>query len=292
MKTYPDIFHRSLTHRLLLALLVAGLVGVMRPAPGAAADREHQQIMADIRMLQEQAQQLQAVLGGLTEVLKTVTAKLDEQAAVTRKAFADDKLTITNVSGDIRIVREKVDETNVRLSSLAQELEALRQAIPPPAPAPMPSDLVDPLADPAAPPAAAAPAAPLAPGMSPQRLYDTAWADYSSGQWSLAIQGFETFLRYFPKSDLASRAQFYIGDTNYSDAKYAEAIAAYNRVITNYPGGDTVPQAYYKRGLAYERLGQIEEARQSFDIVTKQYPDSDAGRLSRQALDRLNRSAR
>jgi uncharacterized protein YlxW (UPF0749 family) len=56
----------------------------------AAADREHQQIMAEIRMLQEQQQQLQQMLGGLAETLadalKAMTAKLDDQSSSTRKA--------------------------------------------------------------------------------------------------------------------------------------------------------------------------------------------------------------
>src|SRR5262245_35329053 len=88
------------------------------PRPAAAVDREHQQIEADIRMLQEQAQQLQALLNGLGEALKAVNSRLDDQTALERKAFADGKVQMDSLSGDIRIVREKVDETNVRLSSL------------------------------------------------------------------------------------------------------------------------------------------------------------------------------
>jgi tol-pal system protein YbgF len=273
---------------LLLVCLTAGRL--------SAASREQQQMMADIRMLQEQTQQLQALITDLASQLKTVSARLEEQSAATRKAFADEKVLVDNVSGDVRVVREKVDETNVRLSSLSQELEALRVAMPQPA-------VADAAAAGSAPPpdgdaAAAAPAtapSPLpaaSPGMSPQRLYDTAWADYTAGQWTLAIQGFETYLRTFPKSDLADEAQYYIGDTYFNDSKFEQAVAAYDRVIANYANGNMVPQAYYKRGLAYERLGQGDRARQSYDVVTKNYPDSDAGRLARQAVDRLNRPAR
>ena len=84
--------------------------------------------MAEIRMLQEQQQQLQQMLGGLADTLKVVTAKLDDQTGANRKAFADQKLLIDNVAEGVRVLREKADDTNVRLSTVSQELEAVRQA--------------------------------------------------------------------------------------------------------------------------------------------------------------------
>jgi len=138
-------------------------------------------------------------------------------------------------------------------------------------------------------PAPAAPAPSLPPGMSPQRVYDTAWADYTSGQWDLCISGFDMYLRTFPRSDLADEAQFYIGECHYADGKNQEAVQAYTQVITNYPKGQSVAPAYYKRGLAFERLGQVDRARESFEAVIKSFPDSDAARLAKQNLDRLNR---
>lgn len=260
----------------------------------AAADREHLQMMADIRMLQEQTQQLQNVLEALTEALGKVSAKIDGQTELSRKTLADQKLTIDNVGDGVRIVREKIDDTNVRISSLSQEIEALRLAIPPVLPAvpgltsdmPVPAGPGEPVA-PATQPVA--PAANPGLGMSPQRTYDSAMADYGAGQWNLAIAGFETYVKIFPKSELADDAQFYIGESYYTDGKYKEAAAAYEQLIQNYPTGNRVPDAYYKRGLAMERLDQVDRARDSFELVTKAYPDSDASRLAKQALDRLNR---
>src|SRR5919202_490942 len=115
-------------HRIFGALLAGALV-VAAAAPASAANKEHQQLMADIRMLQEQAQLLQNLLGTLNESLKAVNARLDEQANATRKAFADQKLIIDQLSNDTRVVREKLDDNNVRIGSLAQEVDALRQAM-------------------------------------------------------------------------------------------------------------------------------------------------------------------
>ena len=219
-----------------------------------------------------------------------MNARLDDQTALERKAFADDKVQMDAISGDIRIVREKVDETNVRLSALSQEMESLRAAIPEPAPA-------APTTDPTTPGAAAAPTAaavppPANPGISPQRLFSTARADYTSGQYGLAVQGFESYLKYFPKGVDAPEAQLTIGESYRLDGKDADAVTAYDRVISNYPGSAAVPQAYYKRGLSLEKLGEIDRAKQSHEAVLKQFPDSPEASLARQALDRLNRPAR
>jgi tol-pal system protein YbgF len=275
-----------------LAFLVAtAAVGLTRPL--AAADKEHLQMMADIRMLQEQAQQLQQMLGTLSEALKAMTAKMDEQGNITRKAFADQKLVVDNASTDLRVVREKLDETNVRITSLSQELEAVRQAIPPMTMAPPFDPSLSAEGAPApggVPPVVPSPAvaagAVVPPGTSPQRLYDMAWADYAAGQWTLAIQGFQSFMRAFPKSELADDAQYLIGESYLLDNKFRDALDGYEQVIKNYPGGDKLPNAYYKRGVVLERLGQRDRARESYEHVVKNYPETPAGALAKQRLNR------
>ena len=281
-----------------LALVVAlGYVG-LTPATPAAADREHQQMMADLRMLQEQTQQLQALMNGLGEALKAVTGRLDDQTALERKAFADGKVQMDAVSGDLRVVREKVDETNVRLGSISQELESLRLAIPepgavaptvpttteniPPGTAGTPPDPAVPAASSQTPPS----------GMSPARYFQSSYADYTSGNYSLAVTGFQSYLSYYPKSPQAHEAQLFIGESLFLEKKDAEAVIAYDRVIGNYPRSASVPQAYYKRGQVLERLGERDRARESYETVIKEYPNSDQASLAKQRLDTLNRPAR
>lgn len=265
-------------------------------APRAATDREHRQMMADIRMLQDQTQQLQLVLGQLGDALKTVTAKLDEQAVLNRKGFADQKLLADNVADGLRVLREKFDDGNVRLASLAQEVEAMRLAIPPPAPAVPPAEPGAAGAGAGAPQSAAVPPgqgavtpAPALPGTNPQRLWDEAYGDYTAGRWSLAVTGFDTYIKTFPRSAQADDAQFYIGAALQFEGKYQEAVAAFDNVIVNYPGSDSVPQALFKRGACYEQLKQYDRAQQSWDLVIKNFPDSDASFLAKQALDRLKK---
>jgi tol-pal system protein YbgF len=146
-----------------------------------------------------------------------------------------------------------------------------------------------PSAQPAPPPA---PPVNAAAGMSPQRLYSTAYADFASGQWALAIQGFDAFVRTFPRSEQADDAQFYIGEANVLDGKPQDAVAAYDKVITNYPEGDRVPFALYKRGLVLEGLGQTDRARESYETVIQRFPENEASVLAKQRLDRLPRAGR
>jgi tol-pal system protein YbgF len=298
---------------------VTGALLLSLAQPARAANREHQQLMADIRMLQEQSQQLQLVLSSLADTLKTLNAKLDDQSIASRKQFADQKLLIDNLGSDLRVVRERVGENNTRVGTLGQEVSSLRDAVnslpallqPPPAPvtmipgpngtmvpAPSPSQLpgtgVPQTGGTTTAPLQTAPAMPTGPagGLSPQRMFDTAQADYAAGQWPLAISGFEQFIRSFATHDKADDAQFYIGESYQLDGKFKEAVGAYEKVIADYPSGDRVPQALYKRGVALSLLGENDRARESFQQVIRNYPQSEVAVLAKQVLDGLNRRPR
>ena len=282
---------RQTLTRAFVALALAAVIA----RPAYAANKEHQQLMADIRMLQEQAQQLQNLIGSLNttlgEALRAVNARLDEQTGATRKAFADQKLVIDAITSDLRVVREKVDDNNVRIGSISQEVDALRQSLQqqnasrPPS-SPDSPDAAGPATngpgDGTPPPAPAATT--LAIGTSPQRLYDQALSNYWSGLWDLAIEGFTSYIRSFPRSDMADDAQVAIGNSYLQDGKNDKAVEAYDLAIRTYPTGNAIPEAYYKKGLALKNLRQLDRAREAFEYVSRTYPDSDAGRLAKQQL--------
>jgi tol-pal system protein YbgF len=276
-------------HRTIPVVLLA-LAAQAQPA-SAAANKEHLQLMAEIRMLQEQNQQLQQLLGTLQDTLKTVATKIDDQSAASRKAMADQTLVVTNIGDNVRVLREKTDETNVRLSTVGQEVEALRQAI---ASQPAPAAVVNPTgADPGAQPPAGTPPPPVSttPGtVSPQRMYEASYDDYTAGRFDLAIQGFQGFIQAFPRLANAADAQFNIGMSYYNLAKWPEARDAFQKVITDYPqNADRASEASYKLGQTYERLTQADNAKRAYETVIQKYPTSFAASQARQALDRLNR---
>ena len=278
-------------NRVVIVTCLLGATLVVFPGQASGQNRERQQLMADLRMLHEQTMRLQLQISALDESLQRLTTQLATQAEATVRAFADQRLLVGGVAGDVRILREKLDDTSVRISSMSQEVEALRVAIPPMS-VPMTQLLTDPETGlPLEPPAgsvAPPPVSAVNPGVSPRRMYDTAWADYTSGQWVLAVEGFEAYLKTFPRSELADDAQFYIGQTYYADGQFREAVAAFEQVLLNYPDGDVVPEASYKRGLALDRLGETDRARQAFELVATNYPESTMATLAQQALDRIS----
>jgi len=265
-------------------------------------------MMAEIRMLQEQAQQLQQMLAALGDTLKAVNARLDTQAEASRKAFADQRVLSTTVANDLRVLREKLDDNGVRLSSLSQEVEALRTALPtlsapaqavPTEAAPAPGSDRPPRRPPPSRPErrrpAVAPDRRAAAGrtahrgrMSPQRLFETAYADYAAGQWTLAIQGFEAFIRTFPRSEQADEAQLYVGEALQLDGKFEQAVAAYDQVIT--PIRPAIRCRWrIQAGPGVDEARRSDAARESWETVIKRYPDADAAVLAKQGLERLAR---
>lgn len=266
------------------------LLVLLATTTAVAADREHEQLMADIRMLHEHTMRLHLMFNGLVDAIDALAANQEELGVAMRRAFADQRLVIDNVGSVTRVLREKLDETSVRIAALSQEIEALRVSIPPPMPV-QTTDLQP--GSEAAPPnafpdAAAPPPAPTAVGSSPQRLYDTAWADYAAGQWTLAVTGFEAYISTYPRSELTDDAAFYIAETYFLQGDFQAAVGAYEQVVLDYPNGDKVPEAAYKRGLALERLGEPERARESFELVVTEFPDSRMAALAQQLLDRLS----
>jgi TolA-binding protein len=215
-----------------------------------------------------------------------------------RKGFADQGLTIGQMAGDVRVVREGTQTTATQLGRLREEIAALRSSLPSLLTRLQPVAPVDPL-DPDAPPPAVAPvpdpavAPPVSTvGLSPERLWAMAQADYADGRFPLAIQGYEQYIRTFPDTDRADDAQQAIGDAENQQMRFEEAIAAYNRVIQNYPKSDQVPWAYYKRALAMLRLERRDEARASLELAIKTAPgnDSQVAVLAKQVLDGLTRA--
>jgi len=279
-----------------MSAVALAVITLGSPAAAQAANKEHQQLMAEIRMLQEQQTQIQHLIGGLTDALNQISSKMDNQSGVTRKAFADQTLQLNSISEAARILREKSDDTNVRLSTMTQEIQSLRQTVSSmptqtlAVPTPMPG------ADPTAagvPPGGVQPPVntnnPPPANISPTRMFDQAYADYTAGQFDLAIAGFEAFIRTFPTSPNADDAQLYIGYSLYSAGKSSEALAALQKVITDYPQSDKASAAYYKMGLTFESLKQLDNARKAFETVVKNYPTSSDATLAAQALERLKR---
>lgn len=282
------------TAALCLALLAATVM------PAAAQNREHLQLAAELRMLQEQNQQLNLALAQLTDALKAVNSRLDTSEEFQRRRFADQEVLVKNLGSDLGTIRERTQDTDTRLRTLKDEIDALRQtflslpallaqsqgAVPPldpnnPNAAPAPDGVT-----PAGPPSPAPPRLqlPAESNLSPNRLFDTAFSDYTAGQYTSAINGFQQLIKYFPTAERADDAQFFIGESLGNMNRLPEAIDAYNQVIQKYPSGDQVDMAYYRRGFVESQMGRADAARATWEEVVKRFPDSQGAQLARQRL--------
>ena len=284
----------------LVAFVTAVVISALGAAtPARAQNREHLQMAAELRILQQQNQELANTLAQtiqlLSETAKALNSRIDQTNESMKKGFADQSLTLNTTAGDIRKTLAQTQDAATRLGELKEEVQALRTSIPALisrlTPSPDPSFAPDPNAVSAA-GGAAVPAAglqvPSTIGLSPERMYNTALSDYGGGNYSAAIQGFQEFLKAFPTSPRADDAQQYIGEAEYQQNHFEQAITAYNLVIQNYPKGDQVAWAYYKRGLAQSRLQQTAAARASFEAAVKLFPESEPGIMSLNRLQSLD----
>ena len=284
------------------AIGVAALVCVASVTLSAQS-RQEQQMAAELRILQEQQQQLALSVAQLAEAIKALGPRFDEVNEATRKRMADLELTIKNMGNDLAAIRAQSQDSGTRLASLSDEVAAVIKAM-----ASLPAEIARLLpqalpapVDPNAPPApisqtpALTPApiasAPSTIGLSPNKSLETAKGDYYAGQYVAAIAGFETVIRAFEGTQAAAEAQHHIGESYSWLGRLPDAIAAYNLVIQKYPKSPFVAAAYYKRGMAHERSGQLDEAKASFEYTVKTFADTNEATLAKQGLDRINRSA-
>src|SRR5690349_14739231 len=100
---------------------VAVLMLVLLATPAAAQNKEHQQMEAELRMLQEQNQQLSLALQQTMEALKAVNGRIDAAMEALRKGFADQALTTKNMAGDVNTIAERSRETDTRMRKLGAE---------------------------------------------------------------------------------------------------------------------------------------------------------------------------
>jgi len=131
---------------------------------------------------------------------------------------------------------------------------------------------------PSAPPAIAAaePRVALAPSDAEGRAYETAQSQRRIGNYQGAITAFEAFLTQYPKSPLAPRAQYWIGDSYYNLREFKRSIASQQELIATYPGSSSVPDALLNMASSQIELGDITGARRTLDGVVTRYPTSEA----------------
>jgi tol-pal system protein YbgF len=125
---------------------------------------------------------------------------------------------------------------------------------------------------------------PSMPPISADTLYQNGLRDYQTGNYDLAHQEFTDYIRNFPSNDLASNAQFYLGEILYAQGDYKNAINAYDAVLANYPHSFKQADSLLKKAMAEQQLSMKTSAVRDYRDVIHRFPGSDA---SRRATSRL-----
>jgi tol-pal system protein YbgF len=251
-------------------------------------------------------------LDGLTsryDELATRLAKLEDavkaQAAQTSAATQP----VLDLANQIQVLREELRGMRGQLEVLSNGIEAasrrqrdmyvdldtrlrrFEQAPPAPAPgaaAPAPGPASAPPGASAPPMAAAAAAAAAAPpAVDETRAYEAAQNQRRIGNYQAAVVAFQTFVTHYPRSPLAHRAQYWVGDSYYNLRDYKSAIANQQKLISTYPESASVPDALLNMASAHIELGDTATARKTMDKLVARYPSSDAAEKARRRLTAL-----
>ena len=124
-------------------------------------------------------------------------------------------------------------------------------------------------------------------GADDKEAYQTAFTLLKDSQYDRAIAAFQKFLVSFPDSPLAENAQYWLGEAYYVNRSFPEAQAAFQRELDKYPQSRKRPDALLKIGFCQYELKQWDAAKRTLSLVATQFPDSSAGRLAQQRLDKM-----
>ena len=138
----------------------------------------------------------------------------------------------------------------------------------------------------AAPGAASAPAsaARTADATEEQRAYDAGLELFKRGDYAGAAGAFGRFVKTYPKSPLASSAQYWIGNANYARRDFRAAIAAQRSLVASYPDSPKVPDALLNIASAQSDLGDNASARKTLEELIAKHPQSEAAQKAKQRL--------
>lgn len=299
-------------------LLLATVLG-QGAVPAYAVNRDLLRMQEQLDTLQQMVQNMQKTIDSQTAIIRTLIeqqsdsinsmkAAVDELEKTNAHNLAATSNRFDSMTTQIQALGESLDEAKTRLAKLSDQVahtQSYLETVNNPAnPANPPANgQTPPGATTVAPPGGTdqpdsgnpqGPQAPSAPMPNrtanvpdPDTLYQSGLSYYNGGQYDLARQAFEQFLKNYGDTDLASNAQFYIGECYYSQQQYLKAINAYNRVEERYPGGNKQAAAQLKKGYALLNLGEKQAGIRELRSLLRRLPNTREADLARQRLKRL-----
>ena len=282
---------------MLLSAVAGSLVG---PRPALAVAREIIELQRDVTSLlqgqkdiQQQMTQDHTVQKTLIEQSSDSVNKLNNTMSSLQKSVQDVQANsgtrLDTMSTQVQGLSDNLEEIKSRIGKLNQQLVDLQNSVQSidarlaggsptipsggGAPAPGPGSG-----------SAAPPSGPGGPAPSADTLYSNGLRDLTGGKYDLAKSEFQDYLKYYGDTDLASNAQFWLGEIAYAQKDYEGAVQAYDKVINNYPKSFKLVPAHLKKGMALLELGQKNSGIKELREIVKRYPGTEEERRARAKL--------
>ena len=103
----------------------------------------------------------------------------------------------------------------------------------------------------------------------------------------IAKQEFSDYVKFYPNTDLAGNAYFYLAEIAYKEGNFQEAVTNYDQVLQNFPTGNKAPSADLKKALALIELGKKDDGITELRHVIERYPRSNEALQARDRLRKL-----
>jgi tol-pal system protein YbgF len=292
------------------AIFVGALAGsLVGPRPAGAVARELIELQRDVTSLLQGQKDLSTQVTQDHTVMKTLVEqsndnvnKLGATMSSLQKSVQDVQANsgarLDTMSTQVQGLSDNLEEIKSRLGKLNQQLVDLQNTVQSldakisgatPAPA---TGTATPTSSVVPPKSAGSGSVPTASAIPPgapsaDTLYSNGLRDITSGKYDLASSEFQDYLKYYGDTDLASNAQFYLGEIAYSQKKYDQAVAEYEKVLNNYPKSFKLAPARLKKGMALIELGQKPGGIRELREVVKRYPGTEEDRRARAKLKEL-----
>jgi tol-pal system protein YbgF len=267
----------------LTLALSAALVLLATPTPASAANRDIVQLQTQVDQLQQSMTQMKQSFDERMGVMKSmmeqntviankVSAAIDNLQSSLNRQQTDRAGQVDQISGQIQALNDTMDELKVRLAKLSKQFEEMQAAQ-----QSMAAQQTE----------AQQKAQQMAAAPPPDVLYNNALRDYNGGKNDLATQEFGDYVKYYPDTDLAGNADFYLAEIEFKAGDYQKAITNYDLVVQNFPSGNKAAAAQLKKGFALLELGKKDDGEQELKRVIQRYPRTNE---AVQARDRLRKS--
>jgi tol-pal system protein YbgF len=274
------------TSRFQTAMAAFGVVLWLWAMPAFGASKEIIQLQTQVQQLQEQMSAMKqsfdermGVMKNLiesnTDAANKTTAAITSLQNTLQKQQGDSAGKVDQLSGQIQALNDTMDELKVRLAKVSKQLEDLQST-------------QQSLA--AQQQAAQQQAQAQAQAPPPDVLYANALRDYNGGKNDLASQEFSDYIKFYPNTDLAGNAYFYMAELQFRAGNYEQAVGNYDQVLQNFPSGNKAAAAQLKKGFALIELGKKDDGVQELRHLIQRYPKTNEATQARERLRKLGAS--